>query len=81
PGFSPRTMIDYQATGINDNNSWMGPFLACPDNEVVNAFEVNFSFPSGICGFDNKGKKRVRHCEWEIQYRVYGSGTGWISRQ
>ncbi|HBR6965759.1 TPA: host specificity factor TipJ family phage tail protein, partial [Klebsiella aerogenes] len=64
PGFSPRTMIDYQATGINDNNSWMGPFLACPDNEVVNAFEVNFSFPSGICGFDNKGKKRVRHCEW-----------------
>ncbi|HDX9113825.1 TPA: kinase [Klebsiella michiganensis] len=81
PGFSPRTMIDYRATGINDNNSWMGPFLACPDNEVVNAFEVNFSFPSGICGFDNKGKKRVRHCEWEIQYRVYGSGTGWISRQ
>ncbi|HIB8812570.1 host specificity factor TipJ family phage tail protein [Klebsiella variicola] len=81
PGFTARTMIDYEATGLNDTLSWLGPFLACPDNEVVNAFEVNFSFPSGICGFDNKGKKRVRHCEWEIQYRVYGSGTGWISRQ
>ncbi|MBA7848848.1 kinase [Klebsiella sp. RHBSTW-00465] len=80
-GFAPRTMIDYQATGINDNNTWMGPFLVCPENEVVDAFEVNFSFPSGICGFDNKGKKRVRHCEWEIQYRVYGSGTGWASKQ
>ncbi|EKW5591899.1 kinase [Raoultella planticola] len=80
-GFSPRTMIDYAATGINDNNTWMGPFLACPENEVVDAFEVNFSFPSGICGFDSKGKKRIRHCEWEIQYRVYGSGTGWTSKQ
>ncbi|HGN9441668.1 TPA: host specificity factor TipJ family phage tail protein [Raoultella ornithinolytica] len=81
PGFSPRTMIDYAATGINDNNTWMGPFLACPENEVVDAFEVNFSFPSGICGFDSKGKKRIRHCEWEIQYRVYGSGSGWTSKQ
>ncbi|HBL7061455.1 TPA: kinase [Klebsiella oxytoca] len=80
-GFSPRTMIDYQATGINDNDTWMGPFLVCPENEVVNAFEVNFSFPSGICGFDSKGKKRIRHCEWEIQYRVYGSGAGWTSKQ
>lgn len=80
-GFSPRTMIDYQATGISDNNTWMGPFLVCPENEVVDAFEVNFSFPSGICGFDSKGKKRVRHCEWEIQYRVYGSGAGWTSKQ
>jgi hypothetical protein len=52
-------MIDYQATGISDNNTWMGPFLACPENEVVDAFEVNFSFPSGICGFDSKGKKRI----------------------
>ena len=81
PGFSPRTMIDYQATGISDNNTWMGPFLVCPENEVVDAFEVNFSFPSGICGFDSKGKKRIRHCEWEIQYRVYGSGAGWTSKQ
>lgn len=69
------------STGLNDTLSWLGPFLACPENEVVDAFEVNFSFPNGICGFDNKGKKRIRHCEWEIQYRVYGTGSGWISKQ
>ncbi|MBA7935633.1 kinase [Klebsiella sp. RHBSTW-00215] len=80
PGFSARTMIDYEATGLNDSDTWMGPFLASPDNEIVDMFEVNFSFPSGICGFDNKGKKRIRHVEWEIQYRVYGSGAGWISK-
>lgn len=81
PGFSARTMIDYEATGLNDTLSWLGPFLACPENEVVDAFEVNFSFPNGICGFDNKGKKRIRHVEWEIQYRVYGTGSGWLSKQ
>jgi hypothetical protein len=49
-------MIDYEATGLNDSDTWMGPFLASPDNETVDIFEVNFSFPSGICGFDSKGK-------------------------
>ena len=81
PGFSARTMIDYEATGLNDTLSWLGPFLVCPENETVDMFEVNFSFPNGICGFDSKGKKRIRHVEWEIQYRVYGSGSGWVSHQ
>lgn len=81
PGFSARTMIDYEATGLNDTLSWLGPFLVCPENETVDMFEVNFSFPNGICGFDSKGKKRIRHVEWEIQYRVYGSGSGWVSKQ
>ncbi|QQN35699.1 kinase [Rahnella aceris] len=78
-GFSSRTMIDYEASGINDNDTWMGPFLACPENEICDTIEVNFSFPSGICGFNSKGKKQSRTVEWEIQYRVYGSGSGWLS--
>ncbi|KGT87247.1 kinase, partial [Erwinia typographi] len=79
PGFSARTMIDYSASGINDNDTWLGPFLACPENETCDMFEVNFSFPSGICGFNGKGKKQTRHVEWEIQYRVYSSGSSWTS--
>ena len=79
PGFSPRTMIDYEATGLNDSESWMGPFLACPENEVIDAFEVNFSFPSGICGFNSKGKREERYVGWQIQYRIYGSGGGWTT--
>ncbi|WP_227652130.1 hypothetical protein [Klebsiella pneumoniae] len=74
PGFIARTMIDYEATGINDNDTWMGPFLACPENEKIDAFEVNFSFPSGICGFNKKGKKEAWWVGWVIQYRIYGSG-------
>ncbi|MER0218101.1 host specificity factor TipJ family phage tail protein [Klebsiella quasipneumoniae] len=79
-GFMNRTVVDFAASGINDNETWLGPFLACPQNEVVDAFEVNFAFPNGICGFQNNGNKRVRHVEYEIQYRVYGSGSGWTSK-
>ncbi|HHN4460612.1 TPA: host specificity factor TipJ family phage tail protein [Klebsiella michiganensis] len=80
-GFLIRTVVDFAASGINDNETWLGPFLACPQNEVIDAFEINFAFPNGICGFQNNGNKRVRHVEYEIQYRVYGSGSGWTSKQ
>lgn len=80
PGFSPRTVLDFEANGISENSSWMGPFLACPDNEKIDMFEVNFFFPNGICGYDKKGRKRDRKVAWEIQYRAYGSGSGWTSR-
>jgi hypothetical protein len=80
PGFSPRTVLDFEANGLNENDSWMGPFLACPENEVVDMFEVNFFFPNGICGYNKKGNKQYREVKWEIQYRPYGSGAGWISK-
>ena len=52
PGFSPRTVLDFDANSLNENDSWMGPFLACPENETVDMFEVNFFFPNGICGYN-----------------------------
>ncbi|MEB2702256.1 host specificity factor TipJ family phage tail protein [Citrobacter koseri] len=80
PGFSSRTVLDFEANGLNENDTWMGPFLACPENEVVDMFEVNFFFPNGICGYNKKGKKQNRTVRWEVQYRVYGSGSGWTSK-
>ena len=79
PGFITRTVLDFDASGINQNDSWMGPFMACPENETIDMLEVNFSFPNGICGYNKKGKKQNREVRWEIQYRVYGSGSGWSS--
>ncbi len=40
------TVVDFAASG--DMKHRLGPFLACPQNEVVDAFEVNFAFPNGI---------------------------------
>lgn len=80
PGFAARTVLDFDASGVNQNDTWMGPFMACPENETIDMFEVNFFFPNGICGYNKKGKKKNREVRWEIQYRVYGSGSGWSSK-
>lgn len=80
PGFAARTVLDFTASGLNENDSWMGPFLACPENETVDMFEVNFFFPNGICGYKDSGSKKNRQVQWEIQYRIYGSGSGWASK-
>lgn len=80
PGFKSRTVLDFTASGLNENDSWMGPFLTCPENEVCDMFEVNFFFPNGICGYKDSGSKKNRQVQWEIQYRVYGSGAGWTSK-
>lgn len=79
PGFSPRTVLDFTASGLNDNDKWMGPFLSCPENEVCDMFEVNFFFPSGICGYKDNGSKKNRQVMWEIEHRIYGSGSDWTS--
>lgn len=80
PGFVARTVLDFDASGVNQNDSWMGPFMACPENETVDILEINFSFPNGICGYNKKGNKQSRDVKWEIQYRVYGSGAGWTAK-
>lgn len=80
-GFVARTVLDFEASSLNTNDRWMGPFLACPENEVTDMLEINFSFPNGICGFSSKGKKRERAVQWEIQYRSYGSGGAWLSKK
>lgn len=79
-GFVARSALDFDASSLSDSDKWMGPFLACPDSEKIDMFEVNFSFPSGICGFSDKGKKKNRIVQWEIQYRSFGSGEGWNSK-
>ncbi|WP_435930081.1 host specificity factor TipJ family phage tail protein [Dryocola sp. BD613] len=80
PGFTARTVLDFDASGLNENDNWMGPFLACPENETCDMFEVNFFSPNGICGYKDNGSKKNRQVQWEIQYRVYGSGAGWTSK-
>jgi hypothetical protein len=55
-GIHPRTMIDYEATGLNDTLSWLGPFLVCPENEVVDMFEVNFPFRTASAALTARAK-------------------------
>lgn len=71
-GFIERTMLDASVTGLNDEYNWLGPYMACPDSETTNRFEINFAFTSGLCSYDNKGNKGGAGVTVAIQYRVVG---------
>ncbi|MEI7252098.1 host specificity factor TipJ family phage tail protein [Pectobacterium versatile] len=71
-GFIERTMLDASVTGLNDEYNWLGPYMACPDSEATNQFEINFAFTSGLCSYDNKGNKGWAGVTVAIQYRVVG---------
>ena len=80
-GFDERSTLDFTATGINDADNWLGPFLACPSSQTTSYFELNFLFSAGLISYSKKGKKRSCTVEYEIQYRAYGSGLNWTSKK
>ena len=75
PGFTERTLLDATVTGISDDYEWLGPFLACPDGETLDAFEVNINFQSGLVRYTDKGNKRSMPVRLVIQYRKVGTTT------
>lgn len=66
PGFIARTMIDYEATGLNDSDTWMGPFLASPDR----------SAPQNLVrhGDDLQSLHHVYHWSWRA-----GGRSHWLA--
>ncbi|MFW7518235.1 host specificity factor TipJ family phage tail protein [Escherichia coli] len=75
PGFNERTLLDATVTGVSDDYEWVGPFLACPDGETLDAFEVNINFQSGLVRYTDKGNKRSMPVRLVIQYRKVGTTT------
>ena len=80
PGWIGRTTIDYDASGLQEGDQWLGPFLTCPDGERSDAFEVDFNAPGGFCRYNGKGKRVAITITLRVAYRVYGSGNAWTVR-
>ncbi|WP_329893866.1 host specificity factor TipJ family phage tail protein, partial [Stenotrophomonas sp. SMYL20] len=80
PGWTSRTATDYSATGFQEGEDWLGPFLVCPNGETTDAFEYDFNFPSGLIWYTSKGNKRTFTVSIRVGYRVYGSGAPWTVR-
>ncbi len=80
PGWTSRTATDYSATGFQEGEEWLGPFLVCPNGETTDAFEYDFNFPSGLIWYTSKGNKRTFTVSIRVGYRVYGSGAPWTVR-
>jgi hypothetical protein len=69
------TLLDATVTGVSDDYEWVGPFLACPDGETLDAFEVNINFQSGLVRYTDQGNKRSMPVRLVIQYRKVGTTT------
>jgi len=80
PGWTPRSTLDFTASGFEENDRWLGPFLACPDGETTTAFEVDFSLPNGLASYSSKGRIRGAGVTVAVQYRAYNAGAAWITQ-
>ncbi|ENN9781693.1 hypothetical protein ACAY63_001847 [Escherichia coli] len=74
-GFYPRTQTDYDVSYVNDNNLWLGPFVASPEGEETDALEVNFTFPGGLIRYNSKGKKKSAGVTVVLRYSLDGGGS------
>ena len=80
PGWTSRTVTDYRATGLEEGEGWLGPFLVCPNGETTDAFEYDFNFPGGLIWYTDKGNKRTFTVTVRVAWRAYGSGDPWSVR-
>ncbi|HEL8736546.1 TPA: hypothetical protein U0F90_004871, partial [Escherichia coli] len=75
-GFYARTQTDYDISYVDDNDIWLGPFVASPEDEEVDALEVNFTFPNGLIDYNNKGKKKNCSVDILLAYSL-DEGVSW----
>lgn len=61
-GFADRTLLDFTLTATaTAADNWLGPFMACPEGEVIDRMEWDMFFPAGIIHVDKKGR--------DVEYR------------
>lgn len=81
PGF-PTDVSDTTSSIAMDQGSleggWVGPFVATPDGEQADAFEVDIAFPSGLIRYNKKGRIRAASASGFIHWRYIGE-TEWNS--
>ncbi|WP_226649695.1 host specificity factor TipJ family phage tail protein, partial [Microbulbifer variabilis] len=68
-----------EAISIASNNpsagGYLGPFFACPANELTDAIWLDFFLPRGLGKVKNRGGFETRSVTIEIDYRAEGSNS------
>lgn len=60
---------------------WAGPFVVCPEGEIVNRIEIDFFFPQGLIRYTEKnGNIREATARVEVQYRDFSTAGEWTAR-
>lgn len=59
--------------------NWIGPFMACPENEVTTNIEYDIFLPSGIGFVNSKGKFKPLGLSARIEWRDAALGGAWTA--
>jgi hypothetical protein len=83
PGFAVLTTS--AASVILDQSSlegnWLGPFCACPENQLTSTIEWDYFFAGGLGGLSGDGSWLDIGAYTEMQYRDFAVGGAWTSVQ
>lgn len=77
PGFNSRTILDASVSGEDDQENWLGPFLACPSGETTTAIEINLIFPNGHIQYKKNGDSQSHIVHVMVEYRDAAVGGAW----
>lgn len=79
PGFLDRTVLDYLLSStVTDDANWIGPFMACPEGELVDRIEWDIFFPGGLQSTTSKGGQTPMISPIIMQYADVETGE-WVS--
>lgn len=78
-GWASRTLVDFELFGAAGDESWLGPFMACPEGETTDSLEYDVYFPQGLANYSKKGKRRSRRARFALEWRDAALGGTWTT--
>lgn len=75
--FTSATKITATLASLNGggDGEFMGPFMACPENELTEKLELDFFFPQGLGKLDDDGDYVSQSVTIRVEYRAEGAPT------
>lgn len=75
-GFTDRTLLDFElsATAASGEN-WIGPFMACPEGELIDRVEWDIFFPGGLVHNNKKGRQQSYRAQAVMQWADVETGV------
>lgn len=67
--------IEIQLGQGSAQGGWTGPYVATPEGEQADSFEVDILYPKGLIHYDKKGRRQEITASGAIQWRFLGADS------
>lgn len=68
-GWTSRTLVDFELSSGVDDESWLGPFMGCPEGETTSTLEYDIYMPQGLATYSKKGRLRGGYVTFVLEWR------------